>query len=348
MKIIYVGDLQNGATSAMRMRHLQNIGHQVWGIDTIGAARTDSTFSRGVSKIAWRLGWPLDLSNINAQLVALVKEVLPDIVWVDKGILVRRETLLRIRQSTPNVRLVHYNPDDPFGAYGKAGWRRFLRAMSVYDVHFVPRYQNIQEYKAAGCRHVIHNIPTRGFDPEVHRPHPFEAEFAGQFAADVGFLGSFEQDRAEQLLYLAQRGVTVRLASTWPAHHRHENLCRAPFPVVGVEYAKALCGFKIGLCFLRKANRDQHTSRSIEIPACGTFLLAERTDEHQQLFEEGKEAEFFASADEMNDKVRFYLAHDEIRKKLASAGLVRCIRSRYSYSDRLKLMIQQIKDILEF
>ena len=208
MKILYVGDLQNGATSTMRMRHLQALGHQIWGIDTAGTTRADGILLRSISRITWRLGWPLDISNINAQLVVLVKEVLPDIVWVDKGILIRRETLLRIRQSTPNVRLVHYNPDDPFGAYGKAGWRRFVRAMSAYDLHFVPRRQNVQEYVTAGCRHVIHNIPTRGFDPEVHRPYPVEAEFAGQFAADVGFLGSFEQDRAEQLLYLAQRGVT--------------------------------------------------------------------------------------------------------------------------------------------
>ena len=163
--------------------------------------------------------------------------------------------------------------------------------MSAYDLHFVPWRQNVQEYVTAGCRHVIHNIPTRGFDPEVHRPYPVEAEFAGQSRRRCGVpwivragIGS------EQLLYLAQRGVTVRLASTWPAHHRHKNLRRAPFPVVGEAYAKALCCFKIGLCFLRKANRDQYTSRSIEIPACGVFLLAERTEEHQQLFEEGREA----------------------------------------------------------
>ena len=342
MKIMYIGHLEYGATSAMRMRHLQNLGHQVWGIDTSGTTPTDSIILRSISRIAWRLGWPLDLSNINTRLLALVRETQPDIVWVDKGILVSKETLLRIKQSVSAIRLVHYNPDDPFGAYGKAGWRRFMRAMSAYDLHFVPRRQNVQEYVTAGCRHVIHNIPTWGFDPEVHRPYPVEAEFAGQFAADVGFLGSFEQDRADQLLYLAQRGVTVRLASTWPAHHRHENLHRAPFPVVGVEYAKALCCFKIGLCFLRKANRDQHTSRSIEIPACGVFLLAERTEEHQQLFEEGREAEFFSTPEELYDKVRFYLVNDAARIAIARVGREHCIRSGYDYGNRMRAMLAQV------
>jgi spore maturation protein CgeB len=119
----------------------------------------------------------------------------------------------------------------------------------------------------------------------------------------------------------------------------HSHLTIEPHELLGLDYARALNSFDINLCFLRKLNRDLQTTRSVEIPACGAFMLAERTDEHLALFEEGVEAEFFGSDDEMIDKTRYYLAHAEARRRIAAAGLERCRRGRYSYHERLLDML---------
>jgi hypothetical protein len=344
MNILYVGELNYGSTARMRMEYLQQLGHCVEGIDTCFHLEPDF-ITRNLARIFWRLGWPLDLTNLNKRLIGRVLLLRPEIVWVDKGLYIRRDTLAVLKRRLPSLRLIHYNPDDPFGHGGRAGWRRFIHTIPEYDVHFVPRKENIQEYEQRGCKRVIHNIPTRGFDPDIHKPYPADDAIKRDLACDLGFLGGYEKERAASLLRLGEAGHQVRLMVDWPESYWHKNFLRAPYQVRGKNYAKAISSFKIGLGFLRKSNRDQHTSRSIEIPACGTFMLAERTEEHLMLFEEGKEAEFFSSDEEMIDKVRFYLANDTIREAIARAGHKRCLRSGYDYTSRMRQMLEQVMQV---
>jgi hypothetical protein len=142
-------------------------------------------------------------------------------------------------------------------------------------------------------------------------------------------------------------GVKVRV---WgPGWHRcrlrTKHLCLENRAVWGDQYALAINAFDINLCFLRKVNRDLQTTRSIEIPACGAFMLAERTDEHLALFAEGQEAEFFSSDEELLDKVRYYLAHDDQRRRIAAAGRERCLKSGYSNHHRMRQMLQEIEKL---
>ncbi len=71
-------------------------------------------------------------------------------------------------------------------------------------------------------------------------------------------------------------------------------------------------------------------------------MLGERTDEHLELFEEGKEAEFFSTNEELLEKVQYYLKHEDERKTIAQNGRERCLRSGYSNHDRIKQMLATV------
>ena len=122
--------------------------------------------------------------------------------------------------------------------------------------------------------------------------------------------------------YLARNGVAVQIiGNDWQGwRDAHPLVSIKSEGIYGEDYPKAICATKINLCFLRKLNRDLQTTRSVEIPACGGFMLAERTDQHLALFEEAIEAEFFSSKEELLSKVQYYLDHDLEAKRIAAAG----------------------------
>jgi spore maturation protein CgeB len=71
-------------------------------------------------------------------------------------------------------------------------------------------------------------------------------------------------------------------------------------------------------------------------------MLAESSDLHRSLFEDGKEAVFFQSKEEMLEKLKYYLAHDKEREKIADAGFERGLKSGYDHTSRLKMVIDTV------
>jgi spore maturation protein CgeB len=111
------------------------------------------------------------------------------------------------------------------------------------------------------------------------------------------------------------------------------------------DYARVINAAKIGLGLLSKRYPETTTTRTFEIPGCGTFLLAERSLHHQELYKEGREAEFFGNADEMVEKINYYLANPAQRLKIAAAGHQRCIASGYSNRHRVRKMLDYIENL---
>jgi hypothetical protein len=282
-------------------------------------------------RVRRRLFGEADESDVNGRLRALPASPAPDVVWVDKGLTVEPGTLRALRERWPDVLLVNYSGDDMFNPRNQTpAWRD---SIGIYDLFVTTKSFNGPELEAAGARRVFHI--EKGFSPEVHRPLPVTPEVRAAFGGDVGFVGWPERARERSIRHLARHGVEVRVWGPWPKWKAAPRVRVEGRPLWDDDYARALAAFRINLGFLRRVNRDRHTTRSVEIPACGGFLLAERTDEHRNLFREDVEAAYFSSDDELLEKVRYYLAHEQERARIATAGLLRCREGGYSNQERL-------------
>jgi hypothetical protein len=335
LSILYVGP--RDGTCLQRAEALRSLGHTVHHIRSGIPRPSDPVYQ--LLRVAHRIKRHPDIYFANSRLLRAARRGGFDVVWIDKGLPIRPRTLDRLRALLPHARLVAYSPDDMVGNPGNQS-RRYLDSIARYDVHVTTKSYNVPELKALGARKVI--FVDNAYDPALHRPMALSPDERAHFAAEVGFVGSFERDRAEMVHRLAEAGVPVTVRGPgWSRFEKTHPLLRVHDEYLNAEdYPRAVNATRINLAFLCKVNRDRQTTRSAEIPACRAFMLAERTDEHARLYREGREAEFFGSFDELLAKCRHYLAHEDERRNVAIAGYRRCVLGGYSNSARLARVLE--------
>ena len=253
-----------------------------------------------------------------------------DILFVVKGNFVTASTLELLKSRPHPPIIMCWTCDDIYLPHNSSV--RLRKACRHYDIIFTTKSLNIERKELLTMGFPRAEFIIQGFDSDFHKPAP---DPGSPYVGKVIFIGFGEQDRLEKMTRLAESGIEVHIwGNGWPprmTRGAHPNLHFYGKPLTGHAYAEAISNAAVNLCFLRKLNRDRHTSRSIEIPACAGFMLAERTNEHLALFEDGKEAVFFDSDDDLVRKTRHYLANPQEAADIASAGYRRTRASDYSY-----------------
>jgi len=338
-KILYVGNLDQGQTSRERMIAFEELGFQVTPFNTFYRL---SLLQRIINRLfITLLGVQLDLGSINKKLLQI--EGYFNIIWIDKGVDFTPSTLKKLKSRLiKQGKLVHFNPDDPFGHYHKH-WKRFIKTIPLYDIHFVSREENIKEYTAHGAK-VVYDY-DRSFSKKLHMPLKLSEDDLKKYRVEIGFVGTYAPEREEAIAYLISNGIEVAIYGNGWQNKRHWDIIKPYFrsnAQMGINYVKILNGMRIALHFLRHENRDQQDSRTFEIPACKVFMLAERSPKHLSFFKEGVEADFFSTNEELLEKVQFYSKNEEFTKKIAEQGYLKCQNAGYDHHARLLSMIKKV------
>lgn len=331
MRIAYVGE--KWGTSLHRAQALERVGHKVVVIDPRSLIPKSIHIARwlhhtGGLGFAWK---------IEQELLDQIWSYSPELVWVNQGELVRPRLLQTLRAR--GVKLVNYINDDPFRPGQR--FRLYRKAIPIYDLLAVLREPNVAEAKAAGARKVLRVWMTA--DEIVHQRVEISDENRARYASDVCFIGTWMPERGPFMAELIRRGVPLSIwgdnwhkAREWSEIKQH---WRGP-GIYNDHYAIAIMMSKICLGLLSKGNRDLHTRRSIEIPALGALLCAERTSEHLQLYKDGEEAVFWSDAEECAAVCNELLRDDVRRNQIAISGERRVSKDKHFNEDLVSKILQ--------
>lgn len=99
-------------------------------------------------------------------------------------------------------------------------------------------------------------------------------------------------------------------------------------------------GSKVNIYVTPRSIRSGVPLRVLEIMACGGFVLVNYQEDLAAEFEDGKELVMYRSLEEMVDKVRYYLEHEDERKNIAKAGYEKVLRE-YNYAEKLRRILEQ-------
>lgn len=334
-RLLVVGEQKFGCTGRARREAFRALVKQVEEVDL-------SSYIHGLTLIRQiqtnHLFFGEQIRRINRAVLEKARAVRPDLVWVEKGLYLWPQTLIALREIGCR-RLIHFSPDNQRVFSNQS--RHYARNLSLYDVHVTTKKDDVDWLLDLGAPRV--ERMGEGFDPELHRPFELNPQERRRFECQISFVGHWEPWREQLLLRLSNRGYAVKV---WGGDWRRACFRRHPLfsdacQLDGPDYAKAIGGAKISLCLLSRWFGDRTTTRSVEIPACGSLLLAERTPEHLEMFEEGREAEFYGTEQEMLEKIDKYLGDEKTRQAVAKAGQARCL-SRYSNEARLRDVLELI------
>lgn len=312
---------------------LLSLGHEVETVDRSVFLDTGPAWLRKV-KLHLHIG--PGMAEYNSILCQKAGAFHPDLIYIDHGLSLWPETIRQLAKHS--AKLVHFTSE--YFKVNEYTYRHFYKVVDQFDAHVITNRLVIPKLREKKARKII--LSEFAYDPLLHLPPVWNLDEEKQFSNDIIFIGHWEPATEKIIAHL--RGEGIRVCVRGPGWYNAKSLRdrMSIRPVFGEDYVKLIAGAKIGLGILSKWNKNQSMSRTFEIPAIGGFLLAERTDEHCSYFEEGKEAEYFASLDELVDKTKFYLENDRIRKEVAFAGRQRCLHSGYRHEDRMQKILDDI------
>jgi len=204
----------------------------------------------------------------------------------------------------------------------------------------------VEAIKKAGAGNVSY-LPM-ACDPIIHGSVELTAEEKARWGSPISFVGAGYHNRQQMFAFLAD--LPFKLWGTeWPTCRPFDTMVQEQGRrLTPEEYVKIFCSTDVNINLHSSTERDGVdpygdfvNPRTFELASCKAFQLVDERTHLPSLFEPGKEIVTFSNLSDLRDKIQYYLAHPEERKKITDAAYKRVV-SEHTYGHRIREMLSVI------
>ncbi len=275
---------------------------------------------------SWSKSAYTDFAALNRRLLETVESLEPDVILVVLlNYEIWLETLGIIRKNC-RASLINWAPDDSWK------YEQSSRYVAPYfDVHATTYPDALGKAVRDGLSNfVLTQWAANG--ESLSEPLPAE-----RCRYSVSFVGTAYGNRKKWISNLRRRGISVDcFGHGWErgpvAAEEIPGIIRES--VISLNFAHSGIVLK---GFLPRRSR-QVKARTFEVPGEGGFLMTESAENLDSFFIPGREIVTFDRLGELEDKIKFYLAHPSERDAIAWRGFART-RNEHTYDVRFRRLL---------
>lgn len=205
-----------------------------------------------------------------------------------------------------------------------SSWRfdKFIKGrLSRYDYFVTTHSEAVQWYKNAGANVIKSQWGGSPFFHKMDIPKKY----------DITFIGLNHSNRWDIIKQIRNAGININV---WG-----HNWVNSDFTHGRVTYSQVNKIFNESKICLNMSNAsagklDQIKGRHFELPMTGSFQLTSVADNIKDYFVKDEEIIIYKDITNMIDKIKYYLANDEEREKIAIAGMNRCLKD-HTWENRI-------------
>ena len=287
--------------------------------------------------------------KMNEKLLEVVQKEKPDLCFFFLfGDEIKKQTIKKITQESGSISFNWFADDN----------LRFYNFSKYYAPLFhwilTTDSQAVEKYYKIGCKNVIKT--QWACNQFLYQP------FDSPKIYDVSFVGQPHSNRKEIVNQIKKAGINIKCwGNGWQEGRVSQdemikifsqskiniNLTKSP----GSINFKALVAIFLkkdlnnSLKFINPKywisnfqsilakKEEQIKGRNFEVPGCRGFLLTSNADNLTDYYKDGKEIVIYKDINDMIDKIKYYLEHNEEREAIAKAGYERTLQE-HTYEKR--------------